>query len=75
MVSVKVRAACRAAQNRGLTALASDGCWGVAVCVTRARVRLSGAPRASLWRQWVWSLDGKTYQIELRHGRKSGIRK
>jgi len=25
--------------------------------------------------KWVWSLDGKTYQIELRHGRKSGIRK
>ena len=24
---------------------------------------------------WVWSLDGKTYQIELRHGRKSGMRK
>ncbi|KAL1520602.1 hypothetical protein AB1Y20_022178 [Prymnesium parvum] len=25
--------------------------------------------------KWVWSLDSKTYQIELRHGRKSGIRK
>ena len=24
---------------------------------------------------WVWSLDGKTFQIELRHGRKSGVRK
>ena len=24
---------------------------------------------------WIWSTDGKTYQIELRHGRKSGIRK
>ena len=24
---------------------------------------------------WVWSLDDKTYQIELRHGRKSGVRK
>jgi hypothetical protein len=25
--------------------------------------------------KWVWSLDNATYQIELRHGRKSGIRK
>lgn len=25
--------------------------------------------------KWVWSLDDKTFQIELRHGRKSGIRK
>ena len=25
--------------------------------------------------KWVWSLDNSTYQIELRHGRKSGIRK
>ena len=24
---------------------------------------------------WIWSTEGKTYQIELRHGRKSGIRK
>jgi hypothetical protein len=24
---------------------------------------------------WIWSTDGQTYQIELRHGRKSGIRK
>lgn len=24
---------------------------------------------------WVWSLEGKTHQIELRHGRKSGVRK
>ena len=24
---------------------------------------------------WVWSLDGRTFQIELRHGRKSGMRK
>ena len=25
--------------------------------------------------KWVYTLDGATYQIELRHGRKSGIRK
>jgi len=25
--------------------------------------------------KWVWSLDNSTYQIVLRHGRKSGIRK
>ena len=25
--------------------------------------------------KWVWSLDTQTFQIELRHGRKSGIRK
>ena len=24
---------------------------------------------------WIWSTEGTTYQIELRHGRKSGIRK
>lgn len=25
--------------------------------------------------KWLWSLDQKTYQVELRHGRLSGIRK
>ena len=24
---------------------------------------------------WTWSVDNKTYQVDLRHGRKSGIRK
>ena len=24
---------------------------------------------------WIWTLDSKTYKVELRHGRRSGIRK
>merc|ERR1719454_238033 len=24
---------------------------------------------------WLWTVDGKTFQVDLRHGRKSGIRK
>ena len=25
--------------------------------------------------KWIWTLDDKAYQIVLRHGRRSGIRK
>jgi hypothetical protein len=25
--------------------------------------------------KWVWSFEGETHQIVLRHGRRSGIRK